>query len=150
MRKFIKENWVYLIGFIAITAIYLFRLVNLTIIPVFADEAIYIRWAQVMKSVETLRFLPLSDGKEPLFMWAIIPLFKFVTDPLTAGRLVSVISGFGSLIGLFTLSYLVFNNKKAALFTSLIYVISPFTFFFDRLSLVDSMLSMFGIWTFIF
>lgn len=150
MRKFIKENWVYLIGFIAIAAIYLFRLINLTIIPVFADEAIYIRWAQVMKSVETLRFLPLSDGKEPLFMWAIIPLFKFVIDPLTAGRLISVISGFGSLIGLFTLSYLVFSNKKAALFTSLIYVISPFTFFFDRLSLVDSMLSMFGIWTFIF
>lgn len=150
MKKLLKENWIFLLGFIAITAVYLSRLINLTIIPVFADEAIYIRWAQVMKSVETLRFLPLSDGKEPLFMWSIIPLFKFIADPLTAGRLISVVSGFGSLVGLYVLSYTIFKNKKAALLTSFIYAISPFTFFFDRLSLVDSMLSMFGIWTFIF
>lgn len=149
MKKILKENWVFLIGFVATAIVYLSRLMNLTIIPVFADEAIYIRWAQVMKSVETLRFLPLSDGKEPLFMWSIIPLFKFVADPLTAGRLISVLSGFGSLVGLYVLSYTIFKNKKAALLTSFIYAISPFTFFFDRLSLVDSMLSMFGIWTFI-
>ena len=70
------------------------RLPNLTLQPIFADEAIYIRWAQVMRAESTLRFLPLSDGKTPFFMWAMIPLFKFFHDPLLAGRFLSVISGF--------------------------------------------------------
>ena len=47
-------------------------------LPVFADESIYIRWAQIMRSEATLRFLPLSDGKQPLFMWAAIPFLKII------------------------------------------------------------------------
>jgi len=75
---------------------FLTRLINLDTIPVFADEAIYIRWAQIMKNEPTLRFLPLSDGKQPLFMWLIIPFLKFVSDPVIAGRLTSVAAGFGT------------------------------------------------------
>ncbi|MEK7112149.1 MAG: hypothetical protein AAB875_02375, partial [Patescibacteria group bacterium] len=58
------------------------RLYNLNLIPVFVDEAIYIRWAQVMRAEPTLRFLPLSDGKQPLFMWLSIPFLKIFSDPL--------------------------------------------------------------------
>lgn len=134
----------------AVVGIYFLRFVHLTILPIFADEAIYIRWAQVMRAEETLRFLPLSDGKEPLFMWAIIPFFKIFADPLFAGRAMSVLTGFVSMVGIGFLSYLLFKNKRAALLAAFIYALSPFTFFFDRMSLVDSMLSMFGIWTFIF
>lgn len=130
--------------------IFFLRFYHLTILPVFADEAIYIRWSQVMKAEETLRFLPLSDGKEPLFMWIMIPFFKFIHDPLFAGRSVSVLSGFGTLLGITYLSWLLFKSKKVSLGAALIYAVTPFAFFFDRLSLVDSMLSCFGIWTFIF
>ena len=150
MKKFLKNNWAYLIGIFIVLVLFSLRFVNLTIIPVFADEAIYIRWAQVMRAEETLRFLPLSDGKEPLFMWTMIPFFKIFSDPLVAGRMVSVVSGFGTMAGVFLLTYLLFKNKKASLISSFIYAASPFTFFFDRMSLVDSMLSMFGVWTFIF
>lgn len=103
-----------------------------------------------MKAEETLRFLPLSDGKEPLFMWVVIPFLKFIKDPLFAGRTVSVLSGFGTLLGVTYLSWLLFKSKKVALAAAIIYAVSPFIFFFDRLSLADAMLSMFGIWTFIF
>ena len=150
MKKFLKNNWVYLIGVFFVFVIYLVRFYHLTILPIFADEAIYIRWAQVMKAEETLRFLPLSDGKEPLFMWVMIPFFKIINDPLFAGRIVSVLSGLGTLLGVSFLSYLLFKSKKAVLAAAFIYAVSPFTFFFDRMALVDSMLSMFGIWTFIF
>lgn len=102
-----------------------------------------------MRAEETLRFLPLSDGKEPLFMWVMIPFLKFIENPLMAGRIVSVLSGFGILLGVSFLSYLLFKSKKAALFVALIYAVTPFDFFFDRMSLVDSMLAMFGVWTFI-
>jgi hypothetical protein len=73
------------------------RLPNLTLLPIFADEAIYIRWSQVMKAEATLRFLPMTDGKQPLFMWMLMPMLKLIEDPLLAGRLLSVASGLGSL-----------------------------------------------------
>lgn len=130
---------------------FVLRVINLTIIPVFADEAIYIRWAQVMRSVPELRFLPLSDGKQPLFMWLIIPFFKVFRDPLIAGRMVSVLSGVGTTLGVFVLTRLIFPNKKnIPLLASFMYAISPFALFFDRMALADSLLSFFGIWTFIF
>lgn len=102
-----------------------------------------------MATEPTLRFLPLSDGKEPLYMWFLMFLVRRVSDPLFIGRLVSVFSGLGTLIGVWYLSLLLFNNKKVALLAGLVYTFSPFTFFFDRMALVDSMLTMFGVWTFI-
>ncbi|MBP9758783.1 glycosyltransferase family 39 protein, partial [Candidatus Dojkabacteria bacterium] len=126
------------------------RIINLTILPVFVDEAIYVRWSQVMATEPTLRFLPLSDGKQPLYMWFLMFLIKFFENPLYAGRLISVFTGMGSLFGVFTLSYLLFKSKKVSILASLIYALSPFTVFFDRMALVDSMLSLFGIWTGVF
>ncbi len=150
MKAFLKNNWRYILLGVLILTLFSLRFYHLTILPVFVDEAIYIRWAQIMKAEETLRFLPLSDGKQPLFMWIMIPFFKFVHDPLFAGRVVSVLSGFGTLVGVTLLSYLLFKNKKVAMAAAIIYAVSPFVFFFDRMALADSMLSMFGIWTFIF
>lgn len=135
------------------------RLQNLTSIPVFGDEAIYIRWSQIIKSVDTLRFVPLSDGKQPLFMWLTAIFFKFINDPLVASRLLSVTSGYFTLItiSLTLLLLLNFNSTqknplkyvsesltkyyKYALITSIIYIFTPYSFFFDRLALPDSLLS---------
>ncbi|MBI2600831.1 glycosyltransferase family 39 protein [Candidatus Daviesbacteria bacterium] len=122
------------------------RLPNLTLQPIFADEAIYIRWAQVMKSEPTLRFVSLSDGKTPFFMWMMVPMFKIFDDPLFAGRFLSVIAGLGTLLGVFFLTRKVFG-KQAGYWSSLIYVVTPYTVFFDRMALVDSMLAAFTIWS---
>lgn len=127
-----------------------FRLINLDHIPVFVDEAIYVRWAQVMQAEPTLRFLPLSDGKQPLFMWATIPMFKAISDPLLAGRTLSVLAGFGSLLGLSSIVYILSKKINFSLLAGLIYTLTPFAVFFDRMSLVDSMLAMFGIWSIFF
>ena len=99
-----------------------------------------------MKAEPTLRFLPLSDGKTPLFMWSMMPVFKIVADPLLAGRLLAVASGFGTLIGVFLLG-LIFFNKRVGLFAAFLIAITPYIFFFDRMALVDSMLSMFTVWS---
>lgn len=149
MQKFFKKNWQYLLAVFFVTALFSIRFINLTILPVFADEAIYVRWAQVMRAEQTLRFLPLSDGKQPLFMWLVIPFFKIISDPLFAGRAVSILAGLGTLLGVISLSYLIFRNKKVSIIAGLFYALSPFTFFFDRMALADSLLSMFGIWTFL-
>lgn len=141
-RKHRKEIIVFLALIIAYFAL---RLPHLTLQPIFADEAIYIRWAQVMRSEPTLRFIPQTDGKTPLFMWTLIPFFKLIHDPLLAGRFLSVLSGFFTLSGVFLLTRKVFNTK-AAFWASFLYVITPYTLFFDRMALVDSMLSAFTIW----
>ncbi len=136
---------------ILIFCIFVFlRFSNIYSVPVFVDEAIYVRWSQIMRSEASLRFLPMSDGKQPLFMWATMPMFKIVSDPLVAARSLSTLCGFGTLIGLSILSFLYFKNIYATLLTGLLYAVAPFTVFFDRMALADSMLSMFGIWILVF
>ncbi len=103
-----------------------------------------------MKAEETLRFLPLSDGKQPFYMWATIPVLKIISDPLVAARSLSILCGLMSMIGVGYLSLLLFKSKRASLASVLMYSLSSYTFFFDRMALADSMLAMFGIWTFIF
>lgn len=115
------------------------RIYNLNSLPVFGDEAIYIRWAQIIKSIDSLRFIPLTDGKQPLFMWINAVTLKFFSDPLLSGRLISVFSGLGSLIVLLLISN--------SFLPSLIYLFLPFAFFFDRLATADSLLSFFGIFS---
>lgn len=148
MIENLKLHWkqTFFLGTGIVIVFFLLRLINLTIIPVFADEAIYIRWAQVMKAEPTLRFLPLSDGKQPLFMWLIIPFLKLISDPLFAGRFVSIAAGFGSLVGIFLLTLQLTKTVKTALFSALVYSVVPFAVFFDRMALADSLLAMFGVW----
>ncbi len=150
VKEFIRENSSFFIIILVLSFVYfLTRIPNLTLQPIFADEAIYIRWAQVMKAEPTLRFLPLSDGKTPLFMWAMMPLFKVFQDPLFAGRILSVFSGFLTFLGVIFLGWKFFNKASAVLAGFLI-VITPMILFFDRMALVDSMLSAFFIWSLIF
>src|SRR5258708_16805526 len=100
MAKLLAKWWVTgLIITCLVIGYFILRLHNLTLQPIFADEAIYIRWAQIMKAEPTLRFVSLSDGKTPLFMWMMTVMFKFIHDPLQAGRLLSVIFGVVTLLG---------------------------------------------------
>jgi 4-amino-4-deoxy-L-arabinose transferase-like glycosyltransferase len=148
VKGFFKTNWKWILAGLGVLVFGLtLRLINLTILPVFADEAIYIRWSQIMSSEPTLRFLPLSDGKQPLFMWILMFFVKRMSDPLFAGRLLSAVSGVGSMIGLFFLTYYIFKSRLSAIFASILWALSPLSLFFDRMALVDSMLTCLGIWT---
>lgn len=145
--RLLKKFKIEIIVFLIITSVYFaLRLPNLTLQPIFADEAIYVRWAQVMKAEPTLRFLPQSDGKTPLYMWVMAPMFKIFDDPLFAGRFLSVISGFGTLLGVLFLGWYFFN-KRVGLWAAFLMAITPYIVFFDRMALVDSMLAFFTIWT---
>lgn len=165
----IKNKFFKIFLIILISAFYFFsRLQNLNSIPVFCDEGIYVRWAQIIQSEASLRFVPQTDGKQPLFMWINAATLKFIQDPLAAGRLISVFSGFGLLVILFftTAVFLNYEDKETnilkfisnsivkkfypSLFTALIYCLIPFTFFFDRLALADNLLSFFGLLALLF
>ncbi len=147
MRNFLKEQKaaVFILALIGLVY-FILRLPNLTLQPIFADEAIYIRWAQIAKAEPTLRFISLQDGKTPLFMWVMSPFLKVFSDPLFAGRFLSVTAGFFSLIGVIFMGWKFFN-KRVALWVGLLMAVTPFIVFFDRMALVDSLLSAFSIWS---
>lgn len=130
-----------------LTAVYfVLRLICLTALPIFTDEAIYIRWAQIGSRDAAWRFISLTDGKQPLFTWLMMASVRLFQDPLVAGRVVSVVAGFGSLIGLFLLGTELFRKKTIGLVASLLYVLSPFALVYDRLALYDSLVATFFIW----
>ena len=166
MGFMIKKNNFYikiLLTFFLFFLYFFSRLQNLTSIPVFCDEAIYIRWAQIIQAEDTMRFVPQSDGKQPLFMWVNAVTLKIFSDPLVSGRMISVFSGLGiailiSLIAVVIVSYqdkeknifLFLKNNLIKhyflfLFVFLVYCLTPFAFFFDRLALADNLLSFFGV-----
>jgi hypothetical protein len=149
--NFLAKYKVEIISFIVIAALYFFlRLLFITNFPIFTDEAIYIRWAQIAMRDANWRFISLTDGKQPLFVWAAMIIMKFIQDPIFAGRLVSVISGFFTMLGLWFLSIELFKNKKAAFITTIIYVFYPFAQVLDRMGLYDSMVGTFYVWALYF
>ncbi len=123
------------------------RIYHLTSMPIFADEAIYVRWSQVMAADNTLRFLPLSDGKQPFYMWILMLLMHKSFDPLFLGRAISAVSGLGTMAAVFGISYSLFRSKKIGLIAAFMTAVIPFSFFFDRMALVDSLLTCLGMWT---
>lgn len=122
------------------------RLYHILSLSIFTDEAIYVRWAQIAFHDANWRFISLTDGKQPLFVWIAMVLMRFISDPLLAGRFVSVIAGFFTMIGMFFLSKEIFKNKQVGLLAAFLYAIYPFALVYDRMALYDSLVGTFVIW----
>jgi 4-amino-4-deoxy-L-arabinose transferase-like glycosyltransferase len=151
MKSLRSFQWVTL-SFTGLIILYLFtRLYHLTtFLPIFTDEAIYIHWSQVALNDANWRFISLTDGKQPMYVWIALISLKFIHDPLFAGRLVSVLAGFFSMIGTFFLGRELFRNTKIGLLSSLLYVLYPFALLYDKMAMYDSLVAMFTIWIFYF
>ena len=148
MNWFPKLKWRDLWIILGITIIYFAtRLYNLNSLPIFVDEAIYSRWAQIALHDASWRFISLTDGKQPLFIWVAMPFLHFIKDPLIATRLVSVFCGYLTIIGLWYAGFLLKDTRTGYLSAAL-GLITPFLFFYDRFAVMESMLTASGIWLF--
>lgn len=142
---FTRRQW-YLV--LALVIAYLAsRLFHLTSLPIFVDEAIYSRWSQIALHDASWRFISLTDGKQPLWVWASMLPLKLFSDPLFATRLTSVVSGLFAMLGLVYSGHLL-GNKKLGFIVSFLYLTSPFLFFYDRFAVMESMLAASGVWLF--
>lgn len=130
---------------VLVFAFLLLRLTNLTSLPIFTDEAIYLRWAQLMYDDPGLRFISLADGKQPLQMWVSGFFMLFLPDQLWAGRFPLVLCGLISMIGLYLVSWELFRNKFISFLTATLYLLAPPFMLHDRLGMADTMLAMWGI-----
>lgn len=143
-----RRGWASLLLLIAgLAALYFVtRLTNLTKLPIFTDEAIYIRWSQIGTRDANWRFISLVDGKQPLFTWIMMVFLRIIPDPLVAGRLVSVAAGFFTTIGIWLTAHELFKSKNIGFIASLLYILIPFGLFYDRMALYDSWVASFSIW----
>jgi 4-amino-4-deoxy-L-arabinose transferase-like glycosyltransferase len=71
---------------------------------------------------------------------------RLVNDPLLAGRLVSVLAGIVSLVGIYFLASEIFKNKKIGYLAAILYIIFPFALVYDRMALYESLVSAATIW----
>lgn len=138
-----KKHYLYLA---ALVILYLFtRLYNLTSLPIFVDEAIYSRWSQIALHDASWRFISLTDGKQPLWVWISMAPLKLISDPLYATRLTSVLAGLVGMLGLVYSGFLL-KSLRLGLLTATLYILTPFLFFYDRFATMESMLTASGIW----
>lgn len=118
------------------------HLVGLTRLPVFADEAIYIRWAQlIIDDSPRYLFFSLNDGKTPLFIWQLLPSLLLFENPLLAARLVSVLGGLFQIIAMVWLIRELKGNKMAQFSGAVLTTFLPFWFFHHRMALMDGWLT---------
>jgi hypothetical protein len=113
------------------------RLVNLMLLPVFVDEALHVDLAQVVSETGELVG---SDSGKYLPLWLLAPVVGRAADPLRAARLCSVAYGLLAALGVFLLGREI-HGERAGLLAAAFYLVAPWTLFFDRIALVDTLLS---------
>lgn len=144
MKK--NSNKLVLIIIIAIIVVsyFLTHLTNLTLLPVFADEAIYIRWGQlIIDDWQRYLFFAMNDGKTPLFIWLVTGALKLWQDPLYAGRMVSVITGLLQVLVAIKLVKKLKGGTIAKTLTVFMVTLLPYWYFHHRMALMDGLLTLF-------
>ena len=117
------------------------RLAWLTKLPVFADEAIYIRWAQVgQNEPDKYLFLSMLDGKPPLHNWLIVPFIKIFSDPLFASRFLSAVCGAATAYLIYRIIKLQTNQVRLAQIGVAVSLVMPYFFLNQRMGLAESLL----------
>lgn len=125
---------------------FVFRLINLTKLPIFNDEAIYLDWGWREIHKEGNLYYSLYDAKQPFLMWIFGISETLFSDPLFSGRIVSVFAGFLTAIGIYKLSRYLFDIKTA-LFSVFLYTVIPIFSFYDRQALMESSIAAVGVWS---
>ncbi len=142
----LNANKALVVGFLVLFLFGITRLLNLSGFPLFTDEAIYIHWAQLMRSDWDDIFISKMDGKQPLYMWLVALALNFKLDPLITGRCITILASLCSIAGIFYIGKTLFNYR-VGFFAVLSWIFLPYLLFFDRLALADGLLTACGVWS---
>jgi hypothetical protein len=136
-----EECWLLIIFCLAI------RLFNLTVLPVFNDEAIYINYAQ---SVAEDPFSALANGDSTLgLVWLTATFLRLSPDPLSSARLASVLAGTLAMLGLYLTGRTLYS-RRVGVMSAALYAVSPLMLFHDRMVLADVLVNASGAYTLLF
>jgi 4-amino-4-deoxy-L-arabinose transferase-like glycosyltransferase len=135
----VKQNWSRLL--LLLLLIGLTRLPNLTMAGLHYDEASYLYWGHVIGEDWSQRYIGAGwGGKQPLHSWLVMLSERAISDPVLAGRLLSAGAGAMSALLLWILVKSLFSERAAGI-ALLLYAICPYMAVFDRVALIDSLLT---------
>src|SRR5208337_2436397 len=119
-----------------------------TSLPIHNDEGIYLDWGWRMLNVPDMLYWSITngDGKPPLLMWVFGFSQNLISDPLIAGRIISVFTGLATCLGLYFLAKEYFN-KKVAYIASFLYILIPLFSLYDRQALMESSEAAVSVWS---
>lgn len=143
-KRIIIKNWPIILLFLFYL---LFHLFNLTNLPPYNDESIYLDWGWFNTHAPDHLYDSLIDSKQPLMIWLFGISENFFTDPVFAGRFVSVLFGAFSMLGIYA-STKELLNKKSAIIASLLFLFTPIFVFYNRQALMEAGILCMGIWSF--
>lgn len=144
IKNLLKGNPEKIVIFLIVVIYLTLHLISLTNLPVFADESIYIRWAQlIIDDWQQYLFFALNDGKTPIFIWLLVPFQFIFSDPLFAGRILSVVTGLAQLFVMRSIAKELNLEKKYQWLCMLLTALLPFWFFHHHLALMDGLLTLF-------
>lgn len=112
-------------------------------LPTFADESIYIRWAQLILQDPKYLYFSMNDGKPPLYMWLLASVLRLPANPVFIARMVSIVIGVLQLILSDKLVRSFGGKTLARVASSTIVIFAPFWFFHHRIALMDGLLTLF-------
>lgn len=119
------------------------HLASLTSLPIFADEAIYIRWTQLMIDDFTrYAFFPMNDGKTPLQFWLLIPWQFLPLDQLASARLFMIVVGLFQVLSMGWLAWICNGKRPAILMSMTMTAFLPYWYFHHGLFLLDGLLTL--------
>lgn len=134
-----RSWWLGIVGSLGYLAVTWWRLTSL---PVFADEAIYIRWAQlIIDDWSRYLFFPMNDGKTPLFVWLMVPALQLFNNPVWAARLVSVLGGFVQIWLTGHILKTLGAKRQTQWLGMLFMTVLPYWYFHHRMALMDGWLA---------
>lgn len=122
------------------------HMTNLTLLPIFNDESIYLDWAWTMTHIPGHLYDSLLDAKQPLMFWIFGIFENFFADPLIAGRLTSVFIGAVTALGIYRVTSRLLDDYSAIIAT-LLYSIIPIFVFYNRQALMEAGIACIGVWS---
>jgi len=132
------------LGFAVVLGAVLRSIRLMDLFPVLVDEAIYMRWAEIIQHDHTW-FISLLDAKPPLAYWIYAAVrLVFPHDPLLGSRLISVAAGTLCVVAVYRVGFLC-AGMRAGIVTALLYSLLPFGVFYDRIAYVDSLTNLCGV-----
>ena len=139
------KRW--LLGALALA--FLLRVWNIKgMFPVLVDESIYMRWTEIIVHQGNW-FISLLDGKPPLTYWILaVPRFVTGADPLLQGRLLSVVAGLCSTVGVFAVARRLVPaeaGERAGLIAAHLYALFPWALLYDRLAYTEAWVNLMGV-----
>lgn len=137
-------NLFYFLSPFIITLVIL-RFINITKIPIFGDEALYLYLAEKILDNPSTVLDSIPYDVLPVFIWfqsAVLLFFGWTADPLTIGRFSTTVIDLVTALLIFLIGAKL-RDRYFGLLVTFTYLSLPLTFFHSRFALMDSLTNFF-------